>query len=166
MRSGPSAFSLVPGMLVYTGSTTVPIRFLKALSAMLKVKSDGIGCSIACPKSERCLKFSIFGWPPVVMATRWKAICLISETGWETEDAPDRFPFPFEILKSRSRRSSSSSVMAVSWWLHCIFTPSRLAVFTRQLMMLCESCVCGNTHWSSCVTRGTPFSSNQSKACW
>lgn len=44
------------------------------------------------------------------------------------------------------------------------FDADDFAVFTKQSMMLCESCDCGNTHWSSCVTKGTPFSSNHSKA--
>ena len=103
MRSEPSALSLVPVMLTPTGFTTVPVRAVNALSAMLNVKSDGTGGSMLCPRRASDLNDSIFGCPPVVMATLSKAICLT-----------DRFLVgPLATVKSSSSVESGCGTMSV-----------------------------------------------------
>ena len=73
---GPCARNFVPGIVVTTESTTVPIRLQKARSFMLKVKSEGTGASISCPRQARYCNPRPLGEPPVVMIVRWKMRCV------------------------------------------------------------------------------------------
>ena len=141
ISSAPSLLNFVETMPIVTGSTTIPIKLVKALSAMVSVKSDGAGVIISWPVWAKGSRFLSRGAPPVVTITLSNCC---------------------EGLSAKSIFSFPSCVLLMAFIACCVtvLMPSFSASPVRQLMIACESCALGNTHWSACVTNCTPCLSN------
>ena len=129
MSRVPVAVALLSAIRSFVFPATVPASEVRAVSSILRLYSEGMGCSVLCP----------------VRASHWWA---------RGSCAP---PVATTMMSYSDSWSMSSIVLFVMILMLC-----RLASLRKVFIMVCESCVFGKMHWSSCVVRGMPCLSNQS----